>query len=43
MSSAIKNISHYKRQGNLKKISYYLGDMLELGKKLKIYIRINQL
>ena len=34
MSSAIKNISHYKRQGNLKKI-VLLGDMLELGKKTK--------
>ena len=34
MSSAIKNISHYKRQGNLKKI-VLLGDMLELGKKAK--------
>jgi len=36
MSSAIKNISHYKRQGNLKKI-VLLGDMLELGKKTKKY------
>ena len=34
MASAIKNISHYKRQGNLKKI-VLLGDMLELGKKTK--------
>ena len=34
MSAAIKNISHYKRQGNLKKI-VLLGDMLELGKKTK--------
>ena len=34
MYSAIKNISHYKRQGNLKKI-VLLGDMLELGKKTK--------
>jgi len=34
MSSAIKNISNYKRRGNLKKI-VLLGDMLELGKKTK--------
>ena len=34
MSSAIKNVSNYKRQGNLKKI-VLLGDMLELGKKTK--------
>ena len=34
MSSAINNISIYKRQGNLKKI-VLLGDMLELGKKTK--------
>ena len=34
MSSAIKNISYYKRKQNLKKI-VLLGDMLELGKKTK--------
>jgi len=34
MSSAIKNISYYKRKKNLKKI-ILLGDMLELGKKTK--------
>jgi len=34
MSSAIKNISCYKKRGNLKKI-VLLGDMLELGKKAK--------
>ena len=34
MSSAIKNISYYKRKQNLKKI-ILLGDMLELGKKTK--------
>ena len=34
MSSAIKNISYYKRKQNLKKI-IFLGDMLELGKKTK--------
>ena len=34
MSSAIKNMSYYKRQGNVKKL-VLLGDMLELGKKSK--------
>jgi len=34
MSSAIKNMGSYKRQGNMKKL-VFLGDMLELGKKSK--------
>ena len=34
MYSAIKNMSYYKRQGNVKKL-VLLGDMLELGKKSK--------
>ena len=34
MSSAIKNMSYYKRQGNVKKL-VLLGDMLELGNKSK--------
>ena len=34
MSSAIKNISHYKIKNNSKKIAF-LGDMLELGSKSK--------
>ena len=34
MSSAIKNMNYYKRQGNQKKL-VFLGDMLELGKKSK--------
>jgi len=38
MCSAIKNISNYKRKGNLKKI-VFLGDMLELGKKTKKFHR----
>jgi len=34
MSSAIKNMSYFKKQGNVKKL-VLLGDMLELGKKSK--------
>ena len=34
MSSAIENMSHYKRKNNTKKL-VLLGDMLELGKKSK--------
>ena len=34
MSSAIKNISHYKVKNTSKKIAF-LGDMLELGNKSK--------
>ena len=34
MSSAIKNVSQYKRKGNFKKIALF-GDMLELGNKTK--------